>query len=96
MAGPQQVELTLAGLDMGAWAKFNAPQRPRSWSSFLDASLEDTAALLIEFDGFKQRLEISLAKSLVALALNDFKKDRANRVLGEDLQQDAALCRCRR
>ncbi len=46
---------------------------------------------MIELDGLEQRLKIPLAKPVVALALNDFKKDRANRVLGEDLQEDAAL-----
>ncbi len=46
---------------------------------------------MIELDGFKQSLEIPFAKTVVALALNDFKKDRADRVLGENLQKDAVL-----
>src|ERR1700686_5189680 len=69
---------------MGAQAKFNA-------QSYRPPPLEDAAALLIELDGFEQRLEIPFAKTVVALALNDFKKDRANGIFGEDLQQDAGL-----
>src|SRR5271154_4827856 len=53
--------------------------------------LQDAAALLIELDGLEQCLEITFTKTVIALALNDFKKDRADCVLGEDLQQDPAL-----
>src|SRR5579862_1130381 len=69
---------------MGAQPKFNA-------QSYRPPPLQDAAALLIEFDGFEQSLEIALSKTIVALALNDFKKDRTDGVLGEDLQQDAGL-----
>src|ERR1700674_3400352 len=55
------------------------------------APLNDTATLLIQLDGFKQGLEIPLAETVVAFALNDLEKDRANGVLGKYLQQDAAL-----
>ncbi len=36
---------------------------------------------------FKQRLKITLAKPLITLALNKFKKDRPHHGLGKDLQQ---------
>src|SRR5690348_17462937 len=48
---------------------------------------EDAATHLVELDAFEQRLEITLAEALVALALNDLEEDRADHVLGEDLQQ---------
>ena len=34
-------------------------------------------------------LEVALAEALVALALDDLEEDRADHVLGEDLQQQA-------
>ncbi len=50
---------------------------------------QHAAAHLVEFDAFEQRLEVALAKALVALALDDLEKDRADDGLGEDLQQQA-------
>src|SRR5690606_27033959 len=50
-------------------------------------SLEHAAAHLVQLDGFEQRLEVALAETLVALALDDLDKDRADLVFGEDLQQ---------
>ena len=44
---------------------------------------------LVELDAFEQRLEIALAEAFVALALDDLEEDRADHVLGEDLQQQA-------
>ena len=52
--------------------------------------LDDAAALLIQLNGFKQRLEIPFTKAVVAFAVNNFEKDRANGILGEYLQQDPA------
>src|SRR5258708_28059990 len=78
---------------MGAQAKFNDPEgryfagaqrAPR----LDDAVLDHAAALLMELDGFEQRLKIPFAEGLVALALNDLEEDRADRILGENLQQD--------
>src|SRR6202012_5389572 len=46
-------------------------------------------AHLVEFDAFEQRLEVALAEALVALALDQLEEDRADHVLGEDLQQQA-------
>jgi hypothetical protein len=48
-----------------------------------------TTADLVELDALEQRLEIALAEALVALALDDLEEDRADHVLGEDLQQQA-------
>src|SRR5690606_14955938 len=48
---------------------------------------DDAAADLVELDRFEQRLEIALAEALIALALDDLEEDRADHVLGEDLQQ---------
>ena len=45
---------------------------------------DHAAADLIELDGFEQGLEIAVGKALIALALDDFEEDRAERILGED------------
>src|ERR1700679_3629776 len=47
------------------------------------------APYLIEFQGLEQPLEVSLAETLVALALNDLEEARSDHVLGKDLQQYA-------
>src|SRR5690625_6853563 len=49
--------------------------------------LQDAAPLLVAFDSFKKRLEVAVAKAVVALALDDIEKDRTNVGLGKDLQQ---------
>src|SRR3954469_3138568 len=49
--------------------------------------LQNPAAHLIKLNTLEQRLEIALAEALVALALDDLEEDRADHVLGEDLQQ---------
>src|SRR5690242_17710606 len=46
-----------------------------------------TSADLVQFDGLEQCLEISLAETLVALALDDLEEDRPDDVGREDLQQ---------
>src|SRR5438445_13882692 len=48
---------------------------------------DDSAAYLVELDALEQRLEIAFAEAFVAFALDDLEKDRADHVLGEDLQQ---------
>src|SRR5688500_16191604 len=50
---------------------------------------DDAAADLVELDGLEKRLEIALAEAFVALALDDLEEDRADHVLGEDLEQQA-------
>ena len=50
---------------------------------------QHAAANLVFLDRFEQRLEIAFAEALVALALDDFEENRANHILGEDLQQQA-------
>src|SRR5262249_52210296 len=52
-------------------------------------NLKDSAPHLVELDTLEQCLEIALAEALVALALDDLEEDRADDVLGEDLQQKA-------
>src|ERR1700733_11184846 len=47
------------------------------------------APYLIEFEGLEQRLEVPLAETLIALALDDLEEARSDHVLGEDLQQYA-------
>ncbi len=47
----------------------------------------DPAAHLIKLDALEQGFEIAFAEAFVALALDDLEEDRANHVLGEDLQQ---------
>src|SRR6185437_12895583 len=49
--------------------------------------LEHASAHLIELYALEQRLEITFAEALVALALDDLEEDRADHVLGEDLKQ---------
>src|SRR5687768_14983536 len=46
---------------------------------------------LVALDALEQRLEVAFAETFVALALDDLEEDRADRVLGEDLQQLALL-----
>ena len=60
------------------------------WSPPLPYALQHAAADLVELDRFEQGLEVALAEALVALALDDLEEDRADHVLGEDLQQQPA------
>src|SRR4051812_4232427 len=52
-------------------------------------SLDHPAPHLVELDALEQRLEIAFAEAFVALALDDLEEDRADDVLGEDLEQQA-------
>ena len=52
-------------------------------------SLRTPRRIWSSFDAFEQRLEIAFAEALIALALDDLEEDRADGVLGEDLQQQA-------
>ena len=84
---------------MGERPKFNSapPGGARQKRRIRAGSeLNHAAALLIQFNGFEQRLKIAFAEALIALALNDFEEDGADGVLGEYLQQDAAVDDCRR
>src|SRR5260370_25578093 len=49
--------------------------------------LQHAAADLVFLDRFEQRLEIALAETVVALALDEFEKDRPDRVRRKNLQQ---------
>src|ERR1044072_1182760 len=51
---------------------------------------DHAAPHLVALQALEQRLEIALAKALIALALDDLEEDRADHVLGENLQQQAA------
>src|SRR5581483_4021894 len=53
--------------------------------------LEHTAADLVFLDRFEQRLEIPLAETVVALALDELEEDRPDRVCREDLQQHLGM-----
>src|SRR5579871_6595224 len=79
---PSEQRTRRAALDNEA-AKGAAPNRR--------ALSDHSAALLIELDRLEQSLEVALAETLVALSLDELEEDRSDRVLGEDLQQDAAL-----
>ncbi len=57
----------------------------------LSSALQHPAAHLVEFDALEQRLEVAVAEAVVALALDELEKDRAQLVLAEDLQQDRVL-----
>src|SRR5687767_14164851 len=45
------------------------------------------ATHLVELDTLEQGLEIAFAEAFVALALDDLEEDRADDVLGKDLEQ---------
>ena len=64
-------------------------RRTVRWTSRLAVTAR--RAHLVALDALEQRLEVALAEALVALALDDLEEDRADRVLGEDLQQLALL-----
>src|SRR5947209_12846368 len=49
---------------------------------------QHAAADLVPFDRFEKGAEIALAEPLIALALDDLEKDRADDGVGEDLQQE--------
>src|SRR6476619_1694723 len=53
--------------------------------------LQHAPANLILLDRFEQRLEISLAESIIALALDELEEDRPDRVRGKNLQQHFGL-----
>src|SRR3712207_7161862 len=50
---------------------------------------KDSAADLVELDRLEQGLEIAFAEALIALPLDDLEEDRADHVLGEDLEEQA-------
>src|SRR5439155_15855428 len=56
---------------------------------------EDAAADLVALDRFEEGAEIALAESVIALALDDLEKDRADHGFSEDLQQEALPLRRR-
>ena len=58
-----------------------------SCSSGKSAGFEHPPSYLVKFHGFEQGLEIPLAEALVALALDELEKNRAELVFAEDLQQ---------
>src|SRR5690606_38412524 len=59
----------------------------------LGGTFQYAAAHLVQLYGFEQGFEIAFAKTVVALALDDFKENRTNLVFSENLQQQAALWR---
>ena len=64
------------------------PVDRRCWRSRRSsAALDDAAANLVELHRLEQRLEVALAESVVALALDELEEHRPELVLGEDLQQ---------
>src|SRR5690606_15104938 len=56
-----------------------------------DLPLKYAPLHLVALDALEQGLEVALAEAFVALALDDLEEDRTDRVLGEDLQQQALL-----
>ena len=63
--------------------------RPPASRAYLSAAsgLQHSAPNLIEFDRLEKRLEVSVAETGMAFALNDFKENRADDILRENLQQ---------
>jgi hypothetical protein len=66
---------------LGLWRCDSRLPKPRFRPS------QHAALHLVALDGLEQRLEIAFAEAFVALALDDLEEDRAECVLGEDLQQ---------
>src|SRR3546814_15960984 len=67
------------------------PGRHRAWP--LVYVFYNAATYLIELYRFEQRLEVAFPEAVVAFALDDFKENRSYLVLGEYLQQQAAIAR---
>ena len=61
----------------------------------LSTGFQHTTANLVKFDRFDHRLEMALAETVIALALDHFKEDRPDHGIGEDLQQFTAFGRRR-
>src|SRR5207244_11372371 len=59
--------------------------KPLWYLGFENATLD-----LVELDRFEQRLEVAFAEAFVALPLDELEEDRAELVLGKDLQQQRA------
>src|SRR6266852_1679378 len=68
------------------WTAGSRPAAGLMWDFPSARGGEDAAADLVALDRFEERAEISFAKALIALALDDLEKDRADHRLGEDLQ----------
>src|SRR2546423_15583106 len=62
----------------------------RALTPILGRRLQYAAAHLVELHRLEQRLEVALAKALVALPLDDLEEDRADGGVGEDLQKQPA------
>src|SRR5215470_18016730 len=63
-------------------------RRTRRWlRCVIVLHLQHAAADLVFLDRFEQRLEIALAESVIALALDELEEDRPDRVGRENLQQ---------
>src|SRR2546425_2492133 len=58
---------------------------------FCTLPFQHAAPHLVQFYRLKQGLEVALTEAVVALALDEFKKDRAELVFAEDLQQQRAF-----
>src|ERR1700733_856141 len=78
------------------WTRGKIPRARSSrttWSSSGPSESDHAAAHLVEFNRFKQGLEITLAEALIPLALDDFEKYRPENIGREDLQENAILRR---
>src|SRR5215467_8150135 len=71
------------------WEGRASPIRTRLNQCFGLSSLNHAAFDLIALERLEQRLEVALAKPLVALALDELEEHRTEQGVGEDLQQQA-------
>ena len=62
--------------------------RGRTFVSLFHSGPYDASTNLVSFYRFEQGAKISFAKTFVSLAFDEFKKDRPDHRLGEDLQQE--------
>src|SRR5207302_4054645 len=62
----------------------------RALTPILGCRFQNAAAYLVELHRLEQRLEVALAKALVAFPLDDLEENRADGGLGEDLQKQPA------
>src|SRR4051794_15062688 len=61
--------------------------RPRLSGNLCSVRTQHAAADLVALDRLEQRAEIAFAEPVIALALDDLEKNRADDGFGEDLQQ---------
>ena len=79
-AGHRESELWDHTREVASERTLTCPTSEQSRGGLLVRRFEDSTADLIFFDRDEERSEVALAKSLIALALNEFEEDRADQI----------------